>query len=43
LTSARRRSIVRSVAPLPIAGAGHFIQEDRGEEMAARILEWMTK
>jgi pimeloyl-ACP methyl ester carboxylesterase len=27
--------------PIEIAGAGHLIPEDAGEEMAARILEWM--
>jgi len=26
----------------PLAGAGHFLQEDRGEQIAARILEWST-
>lgn len=37
------RSIFRNVAPpLPIAGAGHFIQEDAGEEVAERIVHWMT-
>lgn len=36
------RSIFRNVAPpLSIAGAGHFIQEDAGEEVAAHILNWM--
>ncbi|HLI31471.1 MAG TPA: haloalkane dehalogenase [Solirubrobacteraceae bacterium] len=28
--------------PLPIAGAGHFLQEDRGEEIGARIAEWLS-
>jgi len=27
--------------PEPIQNAGHFIQEDAGEEVAKRILEWM--
>ena len=36
------RRIFRNCAPpLPIAGAGHFIQEDAGEEVAAHILRWM--
>jgi len=26
----------------PLEGAGHFLQEDRGEQIAARILEWST-
>ena len=36
------RSIFRNVAPpVAIPGAGHFIQEDAGEEVAARIVDWM--
>jgi haloalkane dehalogenase len=36
------RSIFRNVAPpLSIAGAGHFIQEDAGEEVAGHIISWM--
>ena len=36
------RSIFRNLAPpLPIANAGHFIQEDAGEEVAAHIVNWM--
>lgn len=36
------REIFRNVAPpLRIAGAGHFIQEDRGEEVAEQIVRWM--
>jgi len=36
------RSIFRNVAPpLSIAGAGHFIQEDAGEEVAGHIIAWM--
>ncbi len=36
------RSIFKNVAPrLSIAGAGHFIQEDAGEEVADRIAGWM--
>lgn len=27
--------------PLPIAGAGHFLQEDRGEEIGQRIAAWL--
>ena len=35
------RSHFRNVAPpLWIAGAGHFIQEDAGEEVAGHIVEW---
>ena len=35
------RSIFRNVAPpLWIARAGHFIQEDAGEEVARHIVEW---
>jgi haloalkane dehalogenase len=26
----------------PLEGAGHFLQEDRGEQIAARILAWST-
>jgi haloalkane dehalogenase len=29
--------------PVVIAGAGHFIQEDAGEEVAAKIVDWMGK
>jgi len=40
--AAHLRSILRNVAPtVVIEGAGHFIQEDAGEEVAERILEWM--
>ena len=36
------RSIFRNVAPpLAIHGAGHFIQEDAGEEVAESIVRWM--
>jgi haloalkane dehalogenase len=36
------RSIFKNVAPpLPISGAGHFIQEDAGEEVASHIARWM--
>jgi haloalkane dehalogenase len=36
------RSIFKNVAPaVTIKGAGHFIQEDAGEEVAKRIAEWM--
>jgi haloalkane dehalogenase len=36
------RSIFRNVAPpASIAGAGHFIQEDAGEDAARRIVDWM--
>jgi len=36
------RSIFKNVAPrLIIPGAGHFIQEDAGEEVAVHIIKWM--
>jgi hypothetical protein len=25
-----------------VQGASHFLQEDRGEEIGARIAEWLT-
>ena len=38
------RAIFTNVAPpLTIAGAGHFIQEDRGEETAGHIVRWMAE
>ncbi len=38
----RLRAIFRNVAPpITIADAGHFIQEDAGEEVAAHIVKWM--
>lgn len=41
-SEARLRSIFRNVAPpLAIRGAGHFIQEDSGEEVAAHIARWL--
>ena len=37
------RSIFKNVAPpLIIPSAGHFIQEDVGEEVAEHIMRWMT-
>jgi haloalkane dehalogenase len=30
-----------SSAPIDIAGAGHFIQEDAGVEVAEHIMKWM--
>lgn len=37
------RTVFGNVAPsLTIDGAGHFIQEDRGPEVAEHILKWMT-
>jgi len=39
---AHLRSIFRNVAPpLAIKGAGHFVQEDAGEEIAGHIARWM--
>ena len=39
---AHLRSIFRNVAPgIVVEGAGHFIQEDAGEEVAEHILKWM--
>jgi len=38
------RSIFRNCAPpLPIKGAGHFIQEDAGEEVAGHIARWIQQ
>ena len=38
------RSLFPNVAePLWIAGAGHFIQEDAGEEVAGNIVRWMIQ
>jgi haloalkane dehalogenase len=38
----RLRAIFRNVAPpLRIAGAGHFIQDDAGEEVAGHIRAWL--
>lgn len=38
------RSIFKNVAPkLTIPGAGHFIQEDAGEEVAGHIVDWMQR
>jgi len=37
------RSIFKNVAPeLVIKNAGHFIQDDAGEEVAGHILKWMA-
>jgi haloalkane dehalogenase len=36
------RSIFPNIAsPVVIRGAGHFLQEDSGEEVAEKILSWM--
>jgi haloalkane dehalogenase len=41
---AHLRSIFRNVAPpAVIEGAGHFIQEDAGEELAEHILQWRNQ
>jgi haloalkane dehalogenase len=38
------RSLFQNVAPpLPIKGAGHFLQEDAGEEIAGHIRRWMEE
>jgi len=38
------RSLFKNVAPpLPIEGAGHFIQEDRGQEVAEQIVTWLAE
>jgi haloalkane dehalogenase len=41
---AHLRGIFRNVAPpTTIAGAGHFLQEDRGAEIAGQIVVWMQR
>jgi haloalkane dehalogenase len=41
---AHLRSIFKNVAPpIVIEGAGHFIQEDAGEEVAGHILKWSSE
>lgn len=38
------RSLFRNIAPTKwISGAGHFIQEDAGQEVAGHILNWMSQ
>lgn len=38
------RALFRNVAPpLPIPDAGHFLQDDAGEQLAAYITEWMAR
>jgi haloalkane dehalogenase len=38
------RAIFKNAAPpITIAGAGHFIQEDRGEQVAEQIARWMGR
>jgi len=39
---AHLRSIFRNAGPkIVVEGAGHFIQDDAGEQVASHILEWM--
>jgi len=39
---AHLRSIFKNTAPkIVVVGAGHFIQEDAGEEVVRHILSWM--
>ncbi|MER3420162.1 MAG: hypothetical protein C4290_06390 [Chloroflexota bacterium] len=41
---AQLRAIFRNVAPpFTITGAGHFLQEDRGEEIARYIVTWLGR
>jgi haloalkane dehalogenase len=35
------RSIFKNATATPVAGAGHFIQEDAGEEVVEKIVHWM--
>jgi pimeloyl-ACP methyl ester carboxylesterase len=38
------RTLFRNVAPPSlVSGAGHFIQEDAGEEAAEKISAWLKK
>ncbi len=38
------RKLFKNVAPpLPIRGAGHFLQEDAGEEIAGHVRRWMAE
>jgi haloalkane dehalogenase len=36
-----RKIFSNSAPPIDLAGAGHFIQEDAGEEVAQHIMKWM--
>lgn len=36
------REIFPRATPLPVRGAGHFLQEDRGEEIAEQIVRWLN-
>jgi len=38
---ALRKIFKNSSPPIDIAGAGHFIQEDAGVEVAEHIMKWM--
>ena len=40
-SEAHLRTIFQNCGPTVWLDAGHFIQEDAGSEVAARILEWM--
>ncbi len=41
-TGERFAEAIGREAPEVVAGASHFLQEDRGEEIGARIAEWLT-
>jgi pimeloyl-ACP methyl ester carboxylesterase len=44
LWKAQLRSMFRHAAPpLPITGAGHFLQEDTGPEIAEHMQRWLQE